>query len=77
MFTQASLLKHFDKFKPVQVKTDVSEFTITVILIQQHQCEDQNHWHSVTYWSRKLESAEVNYSTEEQKMLTIVCAFAQ
>ena len=77
VFTQASLLKHFDKFKSVQIKTDVFRFAITVILMQQHQCEDQNHWHSVTYWSRKLKSAEINYSTEEQKMLTIVCAFAQ
>ena len=77
VFIQAPLLKHFNKFKPVQVKTDVSEFTITVILTQQHQCEDQNHWHSMTYWSRKLKSAEVNYSTEEQEMLTIVCAFTE
>ena len=77
VFTQASLLKHFNKFKSVQVKTDVFRFTITAILMQQHQYEDQNYWHSVTYWSRKLKSAEVNYSTEEQKMLTIVCAFAQ
>ena len=77
VFTQASLLKHFNEFKSVQIKTDVSEFAITVILIQQHQCEDQNYWHSVTYWSRKLESAEINYSIEEQKMLTIVCAFTQ
>ena len=59
------------------MKTDVSEFAIIIILIQQHQCEDQNYWHSVTYWSRKLESAEINYSIEEQKMLTIVCAFTQ
>ena len=40
VFIQALLLKHFNKFKSVQVKTDVSEFAITVILTQQHQCED-------------------------------------
>ena len=42
-FIQASLLKHFDEFKPVQVKTDVSGFVIAVILMQQHQRGDQNH----------------------------------
>ena len=77
VFTQASLLKHFNEFKSVQMKTDVFRFAITAILTQQHQYEDQNYWHSVTYWSRKLESAEINYSIEEQKMLTIVYAFAQ
>ena len=76
-FIQALLLKHFNKFKSVWVETDVFRFTITVILTQQHQCEDQNHWHSVTYWSRKLESAEMNYSTEEQEMLAIMCAFTE
>ena len=52
VFIQALLLKYFNKFKSVQVKTDVFRFAITVILTQQYQCEDQNHWHSVTYWSR-------------------------
>ena len=76
-FIQAPLLKHFDKFKPVQVETDASGFTIAAILAQQHQRKDQNHWHPMAYWSRKLEPAEVNYSTEEQEMLTIVCAFTE
>ena len=77
MFIQALLLKHFNEFKSVQIKIDVFKFAITVILTQQYQCKDQNHWHSVTYWSRKLESAEINYSIEEQEMLTIMCAFIE
>ena len=76
-FIQAPLMKHFDKFLPAWVEVDASGDTVAAILTQQHQFNDEAHWHPVTYWSRKLEPAEQNYETGEQEMLTIVSAFTQ
>jgi len=76
-FITASILRHFDQKRPSRVKTDASEAAISAILTQ---CESMKrpdqHWHSVAYWSQKMKPAELNYETPNQKLLTIVKAFA-
>ncbi|KAL2104482.1 hypothetical protein VUR80DRAFT_423 [Thermomyces stellatus] len=71
-FTTAPLLRHFDPKKRTRVETDASKFAVAAVLSQQH--EDKK-WYPVAFWSRKLNSAEVNYGTPDQEMLAIVEAF--
>ena len=32
----------------------------------------EQYWHPVTFWSRRMQSAEQNYSVSEQELLAIV-----
>jgi len=51
--------------------TDVSAGQVGVVLLQEQSDQSTRH---VGYWSRSLNAAERNYSTTEQKCLTLVWA---
>lgn len=76
-FITVLILRHFNQKRSSRVKTDASEAAISAILTQ---CElvkrSGQHWHSVVYWSWKMKPVELNYETSDQKLLTIVKAFA-
>jgi len=74
-FTSAPFLKHFDPKLPIRVETDASAFAIGAIILQLQP--DDQQWHPVAYWSRKLAPAEVNYETHDAELLAIVAAFKQ
>ena len=73
-FLKASILQHFDSIRFIRVKIDVSNKTINEIFCQS---DDQNHWHSIVYFSRKMISAKCNYEIHDKKFLIIVFAFKQ
>ena len=73
-FFKASILQHFDSTKFIRVKIDVSNKAIDEILCQSN---DQSHWHSIIYFSRKMISAKCNYEIHDKKFLIIVFAFKQ
>jgi len=59
-----------DPTKPFIVTTDASDFTIGTVLSQDQEKGDQ----PITYESRKMSSAELNYPIHEKELLAIVHA---
>ena len=53
-FTIALIFRHFDPLLFICVQTNVLGFAISAILSQQHL--ETNHWHPVTFLSRKKNS---------------------
>ena len=73
-FCSAPILRHFDQDRPIRVETDASGYAIGAILAQQ---DNDQQWHPVAYFSRKMISAERNYETHDAELLAIVEAFKQ
>lgn len=71
-FTNASFLIHFDPTQKIEVMINASDYAIGAIL---QQLQKNGKWHPVTYYSRKLLSAEENYDTPKKKMLAVVKVF--
>ena len=55
IFIFTSLLIHYNSATKMRVKTNVSKFAVARILNQQN---DDDHWRSMTFWSRKMISIE-------------------
>ena len=68
----ASLLHYFNENKLMRVETNISEFAIDKILMQQFEVNSQLHWLSVVYYSKKLLDTETQYNIGEQELLVIV-----
>jgi hypothetical protein len=78
-FVSAPVLRHFDPSRPIRVETDASGFAIAGILSQPGEWPAKDGaktvWHPVAFYSRKLESAELNYGVHDQELLAIVQCF--
>lgn len=59
-FKSAPLLVHFDPERRIRIEPDASGFAISGIL---SQLRDDDQWHPVAFWSRKLRDAEYRYMT--------------
>jgi len=88
IFETASLLMHFNFWKKMQIKADASEIVTEAILsqwisdekllkIKIEMTSDQREeaWHSIVFFSKKLESAELNYDIHDLQLLAIVWVF--
>jgi hypothetical protein len=64
--TEALLLRTLDESKTYHVVTDASDIGLGGVLLREG--------HSIAYESRKLNSAEQNYTTTEREMLAVVHA---
>ena len=69
---KAPVLKLADVKKPFRVITDASDFAVAGVLLQQGSLESS--WNPVAYASRKLSSAERNYTAAERETLAVVFA---
>ena len=74
IFTSIFIFHRFDSIKKIKVKIDVSNFEIANIF---NQFDEQNHWRSKTFWSRKMISTKMNYEIHDQKILIIITIFQQ
>ena len=63
---EAPLLRTPDESKPYDVITDASDYGLGAVLLQEG--------HPVAFESRKLSSAELNYTVTEKEMLAVVHA---
>ena len=72
-FTTEPILRHFDPNLETFLETDASDFAIAGVLCQRHN----GKLHPVTFFSRKLNPAEVNYEIYDKEMLAIVQCFKQ
>lgn len=72
VFTQASILTHFNSNLKPRVETDASIVRLAGIY---SQLQKDQLWHPVAFWSRKLTPTETRYETHDQELLAIVEAF--
>ena len=72
-FTTELILQYFDPNLETFLETDASDFAIASVLCQHHNSK----LHPVTFFSRKLNPAEVNYEIHNKEILTIVQCFKQ
>ncbi len=68
-----SVLKMFDSSKSIRIETNASDLAIDACLSQEYE----DKWHSMTYYSRKLSSAEQNYDIHDKKLLVIIASLEQ
>ncbi|KAI1006053.1 hypothetical protein K3495_g2163 [Podosphaera aphanis] len=71
-FTRAPILRHFDPDRRCYMEADSSDWVHGGIL---SQFDDQNILHPVTYFSRRLNAAQVNYEIYDNELLAVVTAF--
>ena len=67
--TQTSILRHFDKFKKVILKTDSSDYVNEGVL---SQYDDEDNLYSMIFYNRNFLLAECNYEIYDKKLLIIV-----
>ena len=74
-FTTASMLRHYNLDKRLQLETDTSGFAISGILLQ--LWESTRQWHPITFWSQKQAKAKLNYGAGKGELLAVVEACKQ
>ena len=68
LITTAPILCYFNPELPTKVYTDASDFAIGGYICQEHN----DGWKPCTFWSRKLNEAELNYPVHEKELLALV-----
>jgi hypothetical protein len=71
-FTEAPILRHYDPARQSKIETDASDVALGAIY---SQLFEDDKWHPIAFHSRQFKGAEVNYSTPDKEMYSIVEAF--
>src|SRR6266850_4013209 len=74
-FTTAPILAHFNPDNPIVVETDASDYAIAAIISQ--ISPDNGDIHPITFYSRSMQLAELNYKIYDKDLLAIFEAFRQ
>ena len=69
-FTIASMLRHYNLDKKLQLETNVFGFAIFEILLQ--LWESTRQWHPIAFWSQKQTKTEFNYGAGKNELLAVV-----
>ena len=72
-FTKAPVLSHWIPDQQIIVKTDASDYAVAAILSL--RINETNELHPVTFYSRTLHAAELNYDVHDKELLAIFEAF--
>lgn len=72
----APVLRHVNFNLPFILETDASDFAVGAVLLQPSSL-DSSELHPVAYASRKLVSAERNYSVYDKELLGLIFAFGK
>ncbi|PRP85645.1 retrotransposon nucleocapsid protein [Planoprotostelium fungivorum] len=67
-FASADVVRHFDNTLDLVLETDASDFAISGILSQTHP----DGLRPISFYSRKMKEAELNYDTHDKELLAIV-----
>ena len=73
-FTSTLILTTFDPEAPIILETDASDYVIAAILSMD---SSSGEIHPVTFHSRTLHDAELNYNTHDKELLVIFEAFKE
>ena len=71
-FAKEPILVTFNLEKPIIMETDSSNKAIRALISQP---DNKGRMHLVAFYSRKLNSAELNYDIYNKELLAIVAAF--
>jgi RNase H-like domain found in reverse transcriptase len=71
----APILCFYDYNLPTIVETDSSDGVVAGVLSQQDL--QTGHWHSVAYFSKTMQPAELNYDIYDKEMLTIILSLSE
>jgi len=73
LFTSGAtpMMRHFDQDRPAMIETDASDLAIGAILLQKFE---DGKIHLVSFISKKLSDAEMNYDVYDKEMLATVYA---
>ncbi len=69
LLCSAPVLRVFNYSLPTRVVCDASNFCVGGVLEQQDV--NTKHWHPVEYYSKRLSSAERNYSATDREYVAI------
>ena len=73
LFTAELILKIYTLSLLIVVKTNTSDFILSIYLIQKHL----DRWHLIIYYSYKITPLELNYNIYNKKLLGIVAALKE
>jgi hypothetical protein len=73
-FSSAPILVFPDTSKPFILETDASDFAVAGVISQD---DDSGVLHPVSFYSRKLSPAEINYEIHDKELLAIIVCFEQ
>ena len=73
-FTTAPILTLFKEEREVILETDASDYALSACL---HQPDEKGRMHPVAFYSRKFQSAELNYDVHDKELLAIIEAFRE
>ena len=71
-FMTAPILHHFDLSLLPVVETDASDYAIAGVL---SLCTEDGEIYTITFYSRTLTSAELNYNTHDKELLAVFEVF--
>jgi len=74
-FTRAPVLAHFDPANLIVVEKDASDYAIAAIISQISPTDGDLH--PITFFSRGMKPAELNYEIYDKELLAIFEAFRQ
>ena len=69
LVTSAPVLAHFDHTKQAILESDSSNFTTGGVL---SQIGDDGELHPVAFFSKKLNTAEINYEIYDKELLAVI-----
>lgn len=69
--TSAPCLSLFSTDRKTRVVCDASQYAVGAVLEQLH---DDDQWHPTEFFSKRLNSAQCNYSATEREMLAVIMA---
>lgn len=67
-----NLIAHYDPTLPTRIETDASDFVAAGVYYQLHG----NKWRPVSFFSKTLNPAELNYEIHDKEMLAVILALA-
>src|SRR6266536_864049 len=78
-FTTAPILRLYDFFLFIRIETDASGYIIAGIISQVFAdlISGRKVWYFITYFSRKISSAERNYAAHNVELLAIIKSFRE
>jgi hypothetical protein len=72
---EAPILRFFDYKLPTMVETDSLNGVVTRVLSQQDP--QSGCWHPIAFFSKTMQSTELNYDIHDKEMLTIILSLSE
>jgi hypothetical protein len=71
----APVFRHYDPVRRTRVETDASDGVLRAVFSQCY--EDDDFWHPVSFLSKTMQPAELNYEVRDKELLAIIRALQE